>query len=444
MERKTARQIALDTLAASRKDRAWADGYLKAAIRKNGLDHRDAALATRLGYGILQNQQLLDFYIGQYCVQPPERLEPIVLDVLRLGAYQILFMDRVPDSAAVSESVELVKNCGRARAAGMVNAVLRKIVSNKGRLPAIPAENDETYLATKYSHPIWLVRRCLALLGREETEAFLACNNEAVETTIQYNPLRGSEEALLESLQESGVSVSPHPWLPGCAAVSKTGDITRLPAFSEGRFLVQDAAAKLAALAAQAAGGMKVLDLCAAPGGKSFALAMAMGDEGEIRAFDLHTSKIRLIEEGARRLGITCIHAAPGNAKTFRPELAEWADLVLCDVPCSGLGNNSKKPDIRLKREKELSSLPAVQSAILDNAARYVCPGGVLLYATCTVLPEENEGVTGHFLDRHDAFVREGFTLPAPLGEIAEGQLTLWPQRHGTDGFYICRMRRKR
>lgn len=442
MKQKTARQIALDTLIAGRKDRAWSDGYLKAAIRKNGLDSRDAALATRLGYGILQNQQLLDFYIGAYCSQSPERLEPIVLDVLRLGTYQILFLDRVPDNAAVSESVDLMKAYDRERAAGLINAVLRKIAANKEHLPQIPQDDTAEYLSIRYSHPLWLVRRCMELLGREETEAFLTCNNEAVETTVQWNPLKGTEEALLQSLAESGAEATTHPWLPGCYTLSRTGNLEQLPAFREGRFLVQDAAGKLTALAANVEAGMTVMDLCAAPGGKSFAMAMAMRDQGAIASFDLHRSKIRLIQEGARRLGITCITAEAVDGKEFRPEFAEKADVVLCDVPCSGLGIIRKKPDIRLKHEVELGGLPRVQSAILDNAERYVKPGGVLMYSTCTILPRENEGVTDAFLKAHPDFHREAFTLPGPAGTVAEGQITLWPQRHGTDGFYICRMRK--
>lgn len=442
MRRKSAREIALDTLAAGRKDRAWSDGYLKAAIRKNGLDSRDAALATRLGYGIIQNQNLLDFYIGSYCSQRPEHLEPIVLDVLRLGAYQILFLDRVPDNAAVSESVELVKVYGRERAAGLVNAVLRKLAAHQDCLPPIPAKDAEQYLSIRYSHPLWLVHRAVELLGREEAEAFLACNNEAVETTVQWNPLRSTEEELLQSLQAEGTQTAAHPWLPGCYTLRKTGDLTHLSAFREGRFLVQDAAAKLTAMAAGVTEGMMVMDVCAAPGGKSFAMAMAMGDRGKIYSFDLHRSKIRLIEEGARRLGITCITAEAGDGKVFRSEYDRQADVVLCDVPCSGLGIIRKKPDIRLKNEAELGGLPRVQRAILENAARYVKPGGVLLYSTCTILPRENEAVTDAFLAEHTHFRREGFSLPGPAGAVASGQITLWPQRHGTDGFYICRMRK--
>jgi 16S rRNA (cytosine967-C5)-methyltransferase len=287
-----------------------------------------------------------------------------------------------------------------------------------------------------------LVRRCLKLLGREGAEAFLLGNNEAVETTVQWNPLRDSEEALLQEWKEGGVTAAPHPWLSGCYTLSKTGDLEEMPSFRGGRFLVQDAAAKLAALSAGAAPGMRVLDLCAAPGGKSFALAMEMGNEGNIESFDLHPSKVRLILEGAKRLGITCIRAESGDAKQFCPALEHCADIVLCDVPCSGLGVIRKKPDIRFKREEELSGLPRVQGAILANAARYVRPGGVLLYSTCTILPEENEGVCEAFLRQHGDFSREAFTLPAPIGRVEAGQITLWPQCHGTDGFYICRMRK--
>ena len=443
MERKTARIIALDLLAACRRDRSWSDGYLKAAIRKNGLDSRDAALTTRLGYGVLQNAGLLDFYIGCYCSQQPGHLEPVVLDVLRLGAYQILFMDRVPDSAAVSESVELVKRSGKERAAGMVNAVLRKISANREHLPEIPGRNRAEYLSVRYSHPLWLVQRCLTLLGEEEAEAFLRCNNEAVATAIQWNPLRGTEEALQKALREAGVQICSHPWLSGCYEISKTGALTQLDAFRNGLFLVQDAAARLTALAADVRPGMTVLDLCAAPGGKSFALAMAMQNRGTIRSFDLHKSKIRLIQESAARLGITCIQAQSADGKVFQPELKKTADVVLCDVPCSGLGIIRKKPDIRLKREEELKQLPQVQFSILANAARYVKPGGTLVYSTCTVLPEENERVVDRFLRTEPAFDRKPFVLPAPIGAAADGQITLWPQRQGTDGFYICTLRRK-
>jgi len=432
------REAALTALTACRRLDAWSDGSLKAASR--GLDRREAAMAARLTYGVLQNRALLDFYLDGCCSrQHIDQLEPFIRDVLRLGAYQILFMDRVPDSAAVDEAVEMVKRGKRRRAAGLVNAVLRRLSREKGRLPALPAGTEG--LALRTSHPRWLVERLAGLLGEEEAEAFLRLDNEGIPTTIQRNPLRGSAEELSASLEASGAKLTPHSWMPDCYLLAGAGDLEALPAFQKGLFQVQDAAARAAVLAAGPKPGWRVLDVCAAPGGKSFAAAMEMEDRGEIVACDIHRHKLALIERGAERLGLRSIRTELADG---REERAEWAgrfDLVLCDVPCSGLGIIRKKPDIRYKDPRTLAGLPAVQRAILDNASRYVRPGGLLLYATCTVLPEENDGVTGGFLSRHREFQKDPFSLPGMEGET-DGSVSLWPQRHGTDGFYICRMRK--
>ena len=433
------REAALEALTACRRLDAWSDGSLKAASR--GLDRREAALAARLTYGVLQNRALLDFYLDRYCSQPFVKLEPFVRDVLRLGAYQILFMDRVPDSAAVNEAVKMVNHRKRQRASGFVNAVLRRLSREKGSLPVLPAQDEAACLALRYSHPAWLVRRLLKLLGREEAEAFLRLDNESVPTTIQRNSLRCTAGELTESLTESGARLAPHPWMPDCWEVGGGGDLESLPAFQKGLFQVQDAAAKAAVLAAGLRPGMRVLDVCAAPGGKSFAAAALMEDRGEIIACDIHPHKLALIEKGAERLGLHCIQTVQADGREERREWADGFDAVLCDVPCSGLGIIRKKPDIRYKDPKQLAGLPAVQSAILENASRYVRPGGVLLYATCTVLPEENGDVTAGFLSRHSEFTKEPFSLPGRQ-EQNDGTLTLWPQRHGTDGFYVCKMRK--
>ena len=436
---KTGRDAALDSLTACRKLDAWSDGSLKAACR--GLDRREAALAARLAYGVLQNRALLDFYLGQYCSQPFPKLEPFVRDVLRLGAYQILFLDRVPDSAAVSEAVRMVKDRRRQRAAGFVNAVLRKLSREKERLPALPAEGAAAALSLRYSHPQWLVERLLELLGREEAEEFLRLDNAGVPTTIQLHPLTCTPEELTGRLAASGAEAAPHPWMPQCWELRGGGALEDLPAFQAGAFQVQDAAAKAAVLAAGAEPGARVLDVCAAPGGKSFAAAMAMEDRGEVVSCDIHPHKLALIEKGARRLGLRSIRTALADGREPRGEWQDAFDLVVCDVPCSGMGVIRKKPDVRYKDPGRLSGLPRTQGAILENASRYVRPGGVLLYATCTILPEENQGVTEAFLSRHPDFTREAFTLPG-REEENDGSLTLWPQRHGTDGFYICRMRK--
>lgn len=424
------------------KANAWSDGSLKKAIARNKLDSRDAALTTRLCYGVLQNRLLLDFYIGCYCSQRPEKLEPVILNILRLGGYQILFMDKIPNSAAVNESVEMTKRSGRPKASDLVNAVLRKFVINWLNMPPIPEKDRVSYLSVRYSHPAWLVRRLLAVLPQEEAEAYLRLDNEPVATAIQTNTLRLTPEELAKELKAEQVTVEAHPWLDGCFSISGTGNLENLPSFQQGHFMVQDPAAKLVALAAQAGQNDRVLDVCAAPGGKSFAVAMAQGGRGDILSCDMHPHKLQLIEKGAQRLGIDCIRTALADGRENHSAWVGRADLVLADVPCSGLGIIRKKPDIRYKSEKELAGLPALQGEILRNVASYVRPGGTLIYSTCTILPEENEGVTDAFLREHPDFYREPFVLPAPIGGT-EGQITLWPQRFGTDGFYICRLRRE-
>ena len=436
-----ARDAALEALLQMERKGAWSDGSLKRITAQAGLDGRDAALCTRLTYGVVQNRTLLDHYIDSWCSQRAVRLEPVVADVLRLGIYQILFMDKVPDRAAVHETVELVKRRGKTRAAGMVNAVLRKCVASKNALPSLPQKDTAARLTVQYSHPRWLVERLTSLVGEREAEAFLRLDNEPVPTAIQTNTLKTTPDALAEELRAAGVELRVHPWLEGCFEVTGTGDLERLLAFAEGRCTVQDAAARLAAVTADPQPGDRVLDVCAAPGGKSFAMAMLMGDRGDILSCDIHPHKLKLIESGAARLGITIVRTALADGRERHAAWVEQADVVLADVPCSGLGIIRKKPDIRWKDPALLAQLPPIQSAILDNAAGYVRPGGVLVYSTCTVLPEENGGVAEAFLAVHPEFTKEEFTLPG-IGKC-DGDVTLWPQRHGTDGFYICRMRRR-
>lgn len=436
-----ARESALRVLVSCRAEGAWADSALKARLGRDGLSPPDAALCSRIVYGVMQNRLTLDFYIGAFCSQRVEHLQSPLPEILRIGAYQILFLDKVPDSAAVNTSVELTKLCGRDRAAGLVNAVLRRLSRSRDSLPPIPERDEADYLSIRYSHPKWLVKRILPILGREEAEAFFAANNSQPLTAAQVNTSRFDAAHAAAELEDEGVRAEKHPWLPDCLLLSGTGDMERLKAFQTGAFYIQDPAARLAVLAADPSSGERVLDICAAPGGKSFAAAIAMRDRGEILSCDLHENKLKRVREGAARLGLTSIHTEAADGRRFRPEWAGRFDTVLVDAPCSGLGIIRKKPDIRYKKPDSLFTLAVVQHDILDNAAAYVKPGGVLIYSTCTVLPEENGQAADVFLSEHPEFSRETFRLP-PFSEAIPGEITLWPQRHGTDGFYICRMRR--
>ena len=440
MRAPNARDTALRVLVRCRTAGAWADAALAAQLRRDGLSGPEAALCSRIVYGVMQNRLLLDFYLGAYCSQKVDHLQPPLLEILRIGAYQILFLDKIPHSAAVNQAVEQAKDNGRAKAAGLVNAVLRQLSRNKGHLPKIPDQDALHSLSIRYSHPKWLVKRLQAILG-PETEACLAADNAPAPLTIQVNPLKTTAEELTAELEASGVTVRPHPWVSGCLELDHTGDLTALAPFRAGKFLVQDPAARLVSQIAGVGPGMRVLDVCAAPGGKSFSAAFAMEDQGEILACDLHENKLKRIREGAERLGLACIQTTAADGRVFRPEWEAAFDVVLVDAPCSGLGIIRKKPDVRYKKPDDLFALPVIQRAILDNAARYVKPGGTLVYSTCTILPEENEGVSDSFLAEHPDFCRTPFALFEPVGET-EGQVTLWPHRHGTDGFYICRMTR--
>lgn len=439
-----AREVALLTLNACQRQGGWSDSTLKKQLAAAKLDSRDAALATRLCFGVLQNQLLLDFYLSKFSNIPLKRMEGKVLQSLRLGAYQMLFMDKIPHSAAVNSSVEMTRaHCKNPRAVGMVNGILRSLERSRDNLPVIPQQDTVQYLSTLYSHPDWLVKEFILTLGEVETAQFLAANNRQPDTTVMVNTTKITTEELISRLESEGVQVTRHPWLEDCLYLAKTGDLERLFAFRDGFFYVQDPASRLAIRAAGAEPGMRMLDCCAAPGGKSFAAAIAMGNRGEVVSCDLHPHKKKLIQAGADRLGLSIIEPTTADGKQFRPEWENAFDLVLVDAPCSGLGVIRKKPDIRYKDAQPLEELPAIQLDILSNAARYVRPGGVLMYSTCTLLTRENEAVVRSFLANNSGFKTEAFDLPDPVGAVEDGMITLWPQRHGTDGFFICKMRRE-
>ena len=439
-----AREAAMLALNACQRQGGWSDGALKKQLSAAELSGRDAALATQLCFGVLQNQMLLDFYLSKFSNIPLKRMEGKVVQTLRLGAYQMLFLTRIPHSAAVNSAVTLVKtHCKNPRAAGMVNGILRSMERSLQNMPVIPQGDPVAYLSTLYSHPEWLVKEFILSLGEEETAQLLAADNSQPPTAVMVNTTRTTAEELKTMLEDDHVEAEPHPWLENCLLLHRTGDLERLEAFQQGLFYVQDPASRLAVLAAGAKPGMKVLDCCAAPGGKSFAAAIAMENQGEIVSCDLHPHKKKLIQAGADRLGLTIISPKTADGKVFRPEWENAFDLVLVDAPCSGLGVIRKKPDIRYKDPAPLADLPAVQLDILRNAARYVKPGGTLMYSTCTLLYRENGEVVETFLAENNSYKAEAFPLPGPVGLVQGGSVTLWPHRHGTDGFFISKMRRE-
>ena len=413
------RKTALEALERFRRDGAWSRQVLNSLAGKNRLDGRDAALAARLFYGVLQNLTLCDFYIALFA---KGKLEPKVRDILRLGVYQIVFMDRVPVRAAVSQSVLLCKKGGYDRASGLVNAVLRRIGEHINQLPEPPGEGTAEYLSVKYSHPLWIAEELIGLRGYEGAEAVLMANNAEVPVYIQTNTLKTTPEQLL-----AAVGGKMHDSIPGCILLENPGDITKSDAFCNGWFYVQDPAAHMAVSMADIRPGMRVLDTCSAPGGKSFAAAIAMENTGEVLSRDISGNKLNLVMDGADRLGLSVVETKEGDAREIS---GGDYDVVIADVPCSGLGVIRKKPDIRFRTKEELDSIPELQEELLESIATAVKPGGVLLYSTCTWRERENQGVTERFLAAHPEFIKEQ-------------ERTFWPDLDGTDGFYVCRMKRK-
>ena len=434
----SARETALNVLLAVRKQAAWSNGVLKEYILRDKLDRRDAALATRLCYGVLQNRNKLDFYLAQLLTGKVKDLPPGVRDILHLGLYQIYEMDKIPASAAVNESVALAKKyCKKQHfAPGLVNAVLRKADQTKGML-----KEPRSYV-DRYSHPQKLVDLLKENVGKERLEAMLKANNAMPETTVQVNTLKTTVEDLTAILRDEGVQVQPHGWMENCLVLSGTGNMEKLSSFQQGLYYVQDPAAKLSVLCAQVKKGSSVLDCCSAPGGKSFCAAMVMEGQGDIISCDVHDHKTGLIENGAKRLGINILTAKLQDATQFVPQWEDTMDTVICDVPCSGYGIIRKKPDIRDKDPDSMLELPALQLQILTNQARYVKPGGVLLYSTCTLLRRENEEVVEQFLAGHGNYRLEPLPLPGNFPGNTTGMLTLVPGEYDTDGFFIAKLRR--
>jgi len=413
----SARHTASQILVRCEKSRSYANLALDAALRREGLAGADAALCAALAYGVIERRRTLDYQLESLLQKPLPDLPAGARAALRLGLYQLFYMERVPAHAAIHESVELVKASQKTRhLAPLVNAVLRKAQA-RGLL--LPEGDDNRALSVRYSCPEWLIQ-----LWRESYPGdyigLLEHSFGDNETVIRVNTLKTTTAKLAEQLGEQYID-----GLPDALRVP-SGAITHFPGYEEGLFHVQDAAAQLCCQAVDPQPGDLVLDLCAAPGGKSFTCAQLMQNQGKLIALDLHAHRVGLIEQGAARLGLTCIEAMRGDARQAGELVPGKAQRVLCDVPCSSLGTIGKKPDIREKMRAELDKLPEMQYAILCGGMRCLAPGGTLVYATCTLNPAENEGVCSRFLAEHPDFRAGPFQ-------------TLMPHKDGTDGFFIAK-----
>lgn len=431
-----ARQIAFEALLKTFKNDAYSNLTLDKFLSKADIDIRDKAFVSALFYGTIERKITIDYQLEKYLSKPLKKLKPEVLIILEMGAYQILFMDKVPSSAAVNESVSLAKKNGVSFAGGLINAVLRKVSAN---CISLPNEDDKIYyLSIKYSCPREYVELWFNELGETDTVSLLESTVGSAEIIIRTNTLKCSDDELISILNNEVVSAAK-TYLEGALSLElNSRDIESLESYKRGLFHVQDLSCQICCRALGAKRGDTVFDLCSAPGGKAFTVAEHMNNEGTVRCFDLYKNRVELIRSGAKRLGLTCISADVYDASEFNAEIGT-ADRVLCDVPCSGLGIIRRKPEIKYKSIKSLAGLPEIQYNILQNAARYVKKGGTLVYSTCTLIRRENEDVCRRFLEENDDFYP---VTPAP--NISQDQfLTLLPHKNGGDGFFIASFRRK-
>ena len=431
-----ARDIAVDAITAFRKRDAWSDGFLRNKIRAAKLDSRDAALATEIVNGVLQNLYLINFYIETFSSVKFSKIAPGILDILQVAVYQIVYLDRIPDSAAINDAVNRAKR-NNPRAAVFVNAITRKISSQKNNLPSLQCDDFEKFLSVQYSHPMWIVKALMNVYGREETEKILSFNNIKHRISARVNILKTTTESLLDNneLFEKGS-------IENSVYINFKGSIENTSEFQNGCIYIQDLASQIAASTLSPCKGASVLDACAAPGGKSFLMAQLMENTGKIFSCDIYEHKLRLIEDTAARLGKRNISTVLRDSSVFFDEWEEAFDFILADVPCSGFGIIRKKPDIRYKDETSINQLPELQLKILNNVSRYLKRGGTLLYSTCTILPQENECVVDSFLEQNKDYeeVDEYFDIPCIKNKYG---VTLLPHISGTDGFYMCKLRRK-
>ncbi len=409
----------------------------------------DRAFITELVYGTVKWKLTLDRVIAVYSNIRMEKLSPWILNILRMGAYQLLKMTKVPVSAACNESVKLAGRYGHKASAGFVNAVLRKIAQN-GVDVAVPSkETDLTgYLSVKYSYPKWLVVKLTGLLGAEFAEGLMDAGNGTPELTIRANTLKVTAEELIKELESEGVASEKGKYAEEAVTIKSNVSIAQLSTFKKGLFQVQDESSMLPARVLSPQPGERVLDVCSAPGGKATHMAQLMENRGTIVARDIHEHKLRLIDDAAARLGTDIIKTELYDAALQDEKNESAFDRILLDAPCTGLGILRRKPDIKWAREtKDIDSITTLQRRLIDAASRLVKPGGVLVYSTCTVLPEENEEVVEAFLKQHDDFVADDIAayLPDGLAVYAKGcMLQLYPNRDGIDGFFIARLKRRR
>ena len=446
MSKHNSRELALKILFQVNEEGSYANLALdKALFSCKDLDPRDRGLITEIVYGSVKYRGKLDYVLNQFAKTKVKKMDHWTRNNLRMALYQIMFLDKVPDSAAVDESVKLAKKYGRSDK--FVNAVLRNYLRGKDTMQwPDKTKQPVEYLCVEYSFPQWMVERFVRQYGMGDTEKLLQYYNQPAPLWIRTNTLKISREALKTQLEQEGIVVSESRYTPEGLQIHSAVNLHQLKAFQQGLFTVQDESSMLVALAAEPDKDMRILDVCSAPGGKSTHMAQLMKNTGSIYACDIHKHRLELIEENCKRLGITNIKTVEQDGTVLTRRWQEPFDVIVCDVPCSGLGVLGRRADARWSKESEdIAGLCGIQKRILEEAAQLVVPGGTLIYSTCTITPEENQDMVEQFLARHPEYEADETITDCWLNMDKEtnGYVQFLPFIDDMDGFFIARMVRK-
>ncbi|WP_342551932.1 16S rRNA (cytosine(967)-C(5))-methyltransferase RsmB [Paenibacillus sp. FSL R7-0652] len=444
----SARALAVKVLSAVEQDGAYSNLELNRRLKEAELSSADAGLATELVYGTIARRNTLDYYLERFVAKGMAKLQSWVRSLLRISAYQLIYLDRIPEHAVVSEAVNLAKKLGHQGISGMVNGVLRNMIRNKEQLH-IPSDLPAPErISLEHSHPLWMVERWIAQYGEETTEAICRANNEPPAVSVRVNTTMTTRDKLMEEMADAGAVVDVSRLSPDGILVRSGGNMALTSWYRDGLFSVQDESSMLVAEAVAPEEGHHVLDCCAAPGGKTAHMAEKMRDRGHITANDVHAHKRELILEQAERLGLSCIDAVTGDALDLNKRYAESSfDRILLDAPCSGLGVIRRKPDVKwTKSASDIEEISSLQRELLDRAAPLLKPGGILVYSTCTIEASENEEMVADFLNRHPEYRAIGtpfWSQPeAANWKPVNGGVQILPQYAHSDGFYIARLTR--
>ncbi|MCR8656117.1 16S rRNA (cytosine(967)-C(5))-methyltransferase RsmB [Paenibacillus endoradicis] len=450
---KSARLIALEVLVKVEEAGAYSNLQLNKTLQEQQLSRQDAALTTEIVYGTISRKLTIDYWLSKFVAKGLHKLQPWVHQLLRLSIYQLVWLDRIPPHAVVNEAVNIAKRKGHQGISSMVNGVLRSAIRGQADLviSGIHLPNKVEMLSVRYSFPEWLVKRWLDEYGFKTTEQILSSSNEVPHSSIRVNTMKATVAEVLQALESEGLNASVSPLAPAGINVHRGGHLAGLAGFASGQWSLQDESSMLVAEVLQPKPGMLVLDACAAPGGKSMHIGELMQGKGKLISNDLHEHKRQLIEDQAKRLGLTHIETMSGDAIALADRLQKQSfDAILLDAPCSGFGVIRRKPEIKWTKENsDVAAIATIQSKLLDAMSDLVKPGGTLVYSTCTIAKEENEMQIAQFLARNPQYkldtgwpqpLLESLRSQGIIDDSFDGQLQLLPQYANSDGFFIARL----